>query len=109
MKVTWRQVYRLFLPASFAALFLGLLGSGAFYFQHRPFDFKAAIISDLESPEDNSHGYGWSAAGTALCAVLLAPSALFFHRRLRAVRRKLTWAGSILFGFGLTAAMAIGL
>jgi hypothetical protein len=38
----------------------------AFYFHGKPFDFKSAIISDLESPEENPSGYGASAAGTAI-------------------------------------------
>jgi hypothetical protein len=50
----------------------------AFYFHGKPFDFKSAIISDLESPEENPSGYGASAAGTAVCGLLLMPVAMRF-------------------------------
>jgi hypothetical protein len=98
----------LFLPASFAVFFLGLLVSSVFYYREKPFDAKAAIISVLESPDDNPHGYGAGAAGTAACGMLLVPAAVLFYERLRAVRPKLTLAGTLLFGTGLASAMAIG-
>lgn len=87
---------------------LGQAASAAWYFRGRPLDFQAAIISDLESPEDNPHGYGAGAAGAAGCGLLLAPVALVFHRRLRPLRARLAWAGTLLFGAGIAAATAIG-
>jgi hypothetical protein len=96
------------LPAACAVFFAGLLASGAVFFQTRPFDGKAAVISDLESPEDNPHGYGFGAAGTAICALLLAPVGLDFYRRLRTIRPMLARAGGWLLGAGLAAATAIG-
>jgi hypothetical protein len=107
--VTPRLVLGLFLPASFAVFFVGLLSSSAFYFRTRPIDLKAAVISDVESPGDNPHGYGAAAAGTAACGLLLAPAAALFYQRLRVVRRRLTVAGSLLFAAGLASATAIGL
>jgi len=106
---TPRLVRRVFLPASFAVFFLGLAGSSAIFFQRRPFDLKAAIISDLESPDENPRGYGAGAAGTAACGLLLAPAGLVFFDRLRAHSPKAVLAGALLFDGGIVAAAAIGL
>jgi hypothetical protein len=106
--VTPRSVRGFFLPASLAVFFLGLLVSSVIYYREKPFDAKAAIISVLESPDDNPHGYGAGAAGTAACGMLLVPAAVLFYQRLRAIRPKLTLAGTLLFAAGLASAMAIG-
>jgi hypothetical protein len=66
------------------------------------------VISDLESPADNPRGYGFAAAGTAICAMLLVPVANLFYSRMRIVRRKLALVGAALFAVGLAAAVAIG-
>jgi hypothetical protein len=70
---------------------------------------KAAVISDLESPDDNPHGFVASAVGTAVCGVLLVPAALVFCRELRKVRPTLAAAGGVAFGVGLTSAIAVGI
>jgi hypothetical protein len=102
------RLYRLCLSASFAAFFFGLLISSVIYFRGKALDLKAAIISDLESPDDNPHGYGAGATGIATCGALLAPLAMLAYRRLRSVRRKLALVGTLLFSAGLLAATAIG-
>jgi hypothetical protein len=50
--VTPRRVLRPFLPAGLAIFFLGLAASAAVFFRARPLDPKAAILSDLESPDE---------------------------------------------------------
>jgi hypothetical protein len=86
------------------------LVASLFYFSEKPFDIKAAVISDLESPEDNPRGYGAAAAGTAVCGILLIPAAAatLSYSRLRVVRRKLALLGAALFAAGLAAAIAVG-
>lgn len=107
--VTPRRVLRLFLPAGMAVFFLGHAGAAAIFFGGRPWDAKAAILSDLESPVENPRGYRAGAAGTAACGLLLTPAAICFFERLRVYRRKWALAGGLLFGAGLAAATAIGL
>ena len=106
--ITPRLVRRVFLPASCAVFLASLVVASLFYFSGRPFEAKDAVISDLESPEDNPRGYGVGAAGTAVCAILLIPAAAVSYRRLQVVRRKLALASTVLFGAGLAAAIAIG-
>jgi hypothetical membrane protein len=104
-------VRRWLLPLSFLVFAVGHLISCGFYFSGKPFDIKSAIISDLESPYENPHGYGAGAAGTALCGLLLAPLIPVFYRRLRAERpkmAKMAMAGAALLAIGATAAVAIG-
>jgi len=100
---------RVLIPASALIFLLGLVLSGAIFFRGKAFDAKAAIISDLESPEDNPHGYGPSAAATALSAILLAPAVMIFHRRLRNERPWLARVGTSMFTLGLAGAVAIGI
>jgi len=69
---------------------------------------KAAIRSDLQSPDDNPHGYVASAVGTAICAILLAPATVVFHQCLRKEDPKLALTGSVGFVVGLASAVAIG-
>ena len=97
------------LPSSFLVYFGGLAASGALFFRARPFDAKAAAVSDIESPDDNPRGYGWAAAGTAVSAVLLLPAGLVFHRRLSKEHPALAGAGAVLFAPGAGSAIAIGL
>jgi uncharacterized membrane protein YhaH (DUF805 family) len=105
---TPRLVRRVLLPVSCAVFFGSLVVASLFYFAEKPFDLKAIVISDLESPEDNPRGYGVGAAGTAVCGILLIPAAAVSYRRLQVVRRKLALAGTVLLGAGLAAAIAIG-
>ena len=109
LDVTPKSVRRVLLPASCLAFFACLLVSAAVFYRERAFDIKAAVISDLQSPDDNPRGYGVSAAGTAIAAVLLAPAPMLFFRRLRAGRPKLAITGAVLFAIGLCAATAVGI
>jgi hypothetical protein len=108
-RLTPRFALRVLVPASGLIFLLGLAVSGAIFFRGKPFDLKAAVISDLESPEDNPHGYGPSAAATAVAAILLAPAALIFYRQLRSWRLWLARAGAALFAVGIAGAIGIGM
>jgi hypothetical protein len=107
--LTPRLVRRVLIPASYLSFFTGMMISGAIFYRGKPFDPKAAILSDLESPDDNPHGYGASAAGTAICGILLAPAAIVFYQRLRKGRPMLAVTGAAMFALGLGAAVAIGI
>lgn len=107
--LTPRFAYRVFVPASELIFFLGLLVSGTIFFQGKPFDFKAVVISDLESPEDNPRGYAAAAAATAISGVLLAPASLVFYRQLRYKKRWLARIAGAWFALGVAGAIAIGL
>lgn len=104
-----RLVSRVIIPAAYLVLFGGFAIAGVIFYRARPLDAKAAVISDLESPDDNPHGYGAAAAGTALSASLLVPAVIVFFRRLRRERPKLAMAGVVMFAVGLGAAMGIGI
>ncbi|SPE42587.1 membrane hypothetical protein [Candidatus Sulfopaludibacter sp. SbA3] len=107
-RLTPRLVRRVLLPASYLAFLFGTLISAEIFYRGRPFDAKAAVLSDLQSPDDNPHGYVASAVGTAVFAMLLAPATLVFHQRLRKENPGLVLAGSVGFGVGLASAVAIG-
>src|SRR5689334_15454325 len=77
-----RFVRRVLLPAGYLVFLFGALISAEIFFRSRPFDVKAAVLSDLQSPDDNPKGYAASAIGTAVFAILLAPATIVFHRRL---------------------------
>lgn len=109
LRLTPRLVRRTLLPASFLLFLGGVIVSGAIFYRDKPFDVKAAILSDLQSPDDNPHGYGASAAGTGISAILLVPAMSVFYDRLRRERPKLALAGTILFGMGLASMIVIGI
>ena len=75
----------------------------------RVFNWKDAIISDLQSPEENSRGYLLSAIATALTGVFFLQLLRIFHGWLRSVSAAGTFAGSTLFGLGAAGAMAVGI
>lgn len=106
--LTPQLLRRLLLPASYLVFFAGMMISGSVFFRGKPFDVKAAVLSDLESPDDNPHGYEASAAGIALSAILLIPAATLFYLELRKQRRMLALMGAIMFALGLAAAILIG-
>jgi hypothetical protein len=108
-RLTPRFARRILIPVSGVIFVAGLVFSSAIFYSGRPFDAKAAIISDLESPDDNPRGYGASAAGTAAAAILLAPVAAVFYRRLRRVRPVPALIGALMFALGLGAAIAVGI
>jgi len=104
-----RLVFRAIVPAACLVLLVGFVISGVIFYRGKPFDVKAAIISDLESPDDNPYGYGAAAAGTAASATLLAPAVIVFLRHLRTDRPTLALAGAAVFAVGLGAAIGIGI
>lgn len=106
--LTPRLVRRVLLPVICVVFFGSLMFASVFYFAEKPFDLKAIVISDLESPADNPRGYGFGAAGTAVCGILLIPAVAVSYRRLQLVRRKLALAGTVLLGAGVASAIAIG-
>jgi hypothetical protein len=108
-RLTPRLVRRTLLPASCLVFLSGMLASGAIFFRGKPFDAKAAVLSDLQSPDDNPHGYGASAAGTAVSAILLVPALGVFYERSRKAHPRLALAGTIPFAAGLGSAIGIGI
>ena len=103
-----RFIQHALIPASCAAFFACLIVSGAIFYQGKPFKATAAIISDIESPEENPHGYAAAAVGTTLCGVMLAPAAIMFFRRLRNGNPKLAKGAAVMLGMGLSAAICVG-
>jgi hypothetical protein len=106
--LTPRLVRRALLPASFLVLGAGLVASAAVFFYGRSFDLKAAILSDLESPTENPHGYGVAAAAIVACGVLLAAMVVVFTRYTRMRSPVLALAGGWVSAFGVGAVLAIG-
>lgn len=104
-----RLLRRALLPSSYLIFLAGTLVSGGIFYRGRPFDPKDAVLSDLQSPDDNPRGYGASAAGTAAAAILLAPAVEVFYRQLRKPHPKLALAGAVMFAVGLASAIAIGI
>jgi hypothetical protein len=72
LRLTPRLVRRTLLPAIYLAFLARMLVSGMIFYRGKPFDPKAAILSDLQSPNENPHGYGLAAVGLAFFAILLA-------------------------------------
>jgi hypothetical protein len=107
IRVTAQTVYRALLPASMLVFILGLAISCITFFRERPVDFKSAVLSDLESRDENPHGYGALAAAFAISAILLVPAVISFTRRLRRESPVLTLAGTVMFSLGLGSAIAI--
>jgi hypothetical protein len=103
-----RQLVYVAIGLSSLTFFLGLLISGAFFYAGKDFDWTAAIISDLQSPEENPRGYLASATATALTGLFFLPLLRIFHRWLRTHSTSIAGTGSALFGLGATGALAIG-
>ncbi len=108
LRLTPRLVRRNLLPAGYLAFLAGTLVSGMIFYKGKPFDPKAAILSDLQSPDENPHGYGVAAVGTALFAILLAPATPVFYQCLQKEHPKLSLAGAVAFAVGLASAIGIG-
>jgi hypothetical protein len=101
-------VLRGLLPSVFAIFFVTHLFASLSFYSGKPFHLKDAVISDIESREDNPRGYLVAAAGTAVCGILLFPLSTLLHRRLRAIHRPIALAGSVILRAGLTCAVAVG-
>lgn len=109
LRITPRSVRRAILPASYAVFLAGTVLSASIFYRNRPFDPKDAILSDLQSPDDNPHGFAASAAAAAFAAVLLAPAVAIFYRETRPRQPKLAMAGAAAFAVSLASAVSIGL
>ena len=101
-------VRRTLLPVTYLIFLAGMLISAAIFYRGKPFDAKQAVLSDLQSPDENPHGFGASAAGTGISAILLAPAVQLFYRRLRPQKPRLATAGAVTFAVGLACAIAVG-
>jgi hypothetical membrane protein len=86
-----------------------MFASAVIFYQGKQFDAKSAILSDLQSPDENPHGYRFAAIGTAIAAILLLPAAASFYMHLRNVRPKLALAGVATVAVSLAAAIGIGI
>jgi hypothetical protein len=94
--------------ASAAVFFTGLLLSAITFRPVRDQGWTALIISDLQSPEENPRGYGYSAAATAVSGLLLLPVIASVHRRLWPRGRPGTAVGTLTLAAGASGAIAIG-
>ena len=95
--------------ASGAIFLMGMAVSSAVYFSARPVHFQDSVLSNFLSPDDNPHGYPASAAGTVIAGLVLAPTALIFHRRISMIDRWWSAAGTVFYAMGVLAAILIGL
>jgi hypothetical protein len=101
-------VRRILLPASYLVFLTGTLTSAAIFYRTRPFDAKAAVLSDLQSPDDNPHGYAASAAAAAISAILLVPAVSLFYRQLQKAHPTPALIGTVMFAVGIVSAIGIG-
>lgn len=95
--------------AGAATFAVGLLLSAVTFHDSRSFDWRALIISDLQSPEENPGGYYFSAGATAVTGLLLLPVVRAFHSRFRPVGGLVATAGSLAFSTGAFGAVLLGL
>src|ERR1700722_3208113 len=106
--VSPRFARTILIPVGTLIFFAGLLLASVSYFSNPQRTFIHALISWLQSPAANPHGYLFATAGTAVGGIVLAPVALMFYRRLSVVHRPLAAIGSFLLAAGLLAAVLIG-
>jgi heme/copper-type cytochrome/quinol oxidase subunit 4 len=78
------------------------------YYWGRSFDPREAVISRLQDPYQNPHGYLIAAAGTVVFALLTLPAARLFFLKLRCIHRPMARAGAGLIVFGLVGTIALG-
>jgi hypothetical membrane protein len=97
------------LPASYLVFLVSMLASALIFHHGKQFDAKSAILSDLQSPDENPHGYRLAAVGTAVAAILLLPAAASFYGQLRHVRPKLALTGVVMLVVGSAAAIGVGI
>jgi tryptophan-rich sensory protein len=109
LRLTPRLVCRTLLPASYFVFLASMLVSGMIFYQGKQFDAKAAIFSDLQSPDENPYGYRVAAVGTVLFAILLAPATVVFYHCLQKGHPKLSLAAAVSFAVGLTSSVSIGI
>ena len=103
-----RRILTVLIPASSLIFFSSLLVSSTFYYSSKQVKLNDAVISSLQSPNDNPRGYPNAGAGTAISAMLFLPAAAFFFRTLVRGNRIVATAGSLIYTLGLIAALLIG-
>lgn len=104
------QSQRVSILVAFASfIFFGtVLIASIFFYWGRPFNPREAVISRLQDPYDNPHGYLIAAAGTVVFAVLALPAVRLFFGKLRHIHRTMAWTGAALIALGLLGAAALG-
>jgi hypothetical protein len=61
----------------------------------------------MQSPDENPHGFGASAAGTAVSAILLLPAVTVFYLQLRKDHPIVALSGLVMFALGMVSAVAL--
>jgi hypothetical protein len=105
---TPRRILTVLIPASSLIFFTSLLISSISFYSTRQFKLNDAVISNLQSPDDNPRGYLIACAGTAVSAILFLSIAAFFFRSLVRRNRTVAATGSVIYALGLLAAILIG-
>jgi len=88
--------------------FAGLAISAESFFTGAQFNLKAAVISHLESPVMNPHGYLPAVLGTVIAVILLLPPAIFIYQRLAVTQPGLSKTGFAFISIGILCAIIIG-
>lgn len=99
---------RRWIPAAGGVFVLGFMVSFAVKCAGQPPALDQAIISDLLSPENNPHGYGFAAVALAVCSLLLLPVATLLQQGWAQPHRRWAMLGAWLYRIGLLAAVAVG-
>lgn len=102
-----------FLPLILAAIavivFLGGLLVGTRHFSSgASFGAREAVISRLESPLDNPHGYAIAASAVAICGALMLPAVRIIFLALRETSAVVSGLGSLLLGLGFIGEISLG-
>jgi hypothetical membrane protein len=105
---TARRILTVLVPSGSLVFLFSLSISSIFFYSNKPFKLHDAVISELQSPEDNPRGYRIACAGTTLSAILFLPAGVFFFRTLLRRHRPIAAIGSVIYTLGLIAAILIG-
>lgn len=106
-KVT-EKIILLCISLSSIVFFISLIVSSSFYYSGKIFDWKNAVISDLQSPIENPSGYIIAALGTTLAGIILLPTIILFHSKLYRISRLFSSFGTIIFSLGILGTFIIG-
>lgn len=93
---------------SIFVFFTSLVLSSSFYYSGKTFDWKSAVISDLQSPIENPNGFIIAALGTTLTGIILAPTVVLFHSKLYRTSKVFSTLGTIAFSLGILGTLIIG-
>jgi hypothetical protein len=96
------------IPAASLTFVLGLVIASIFFYAGRSITLRDAVISNLDSPFENAHGYLAAAVGTAIAALLMTPVVRLFFVGFGRAQRRLASIGAGLMYLGLAEAIAIG-